>query len=484
MKTNYTTPAVSPFVASQFSKNATTENGMLTNSTSLDACVDLFGMAGAMRGQDTERFLALVKNSWLQNQLATLRILFWLRDIRGGAGERSLFRVATKFLAKEPAMQKNLYLVSEYGRWDDLVALIGSPLETTALQLIAKGLEEKNGLCAKWMPRKGAEANTIRKFLKLAPAVYRHLIVGLSKTVEQEMSAKQWDAINFAHVPSLAHVRYRKAFYRNAPDAFESYVNDLVEGKTKINAGAIYPYDVTMSIQRGEDVRLATAQWNALPNYLTPGRRILPVCDVSGSMSTYPISGNVYPMDVSLSLGLYISERNEGPFKDFVVTFTDVPTCYRLMGTLSERLKQLRSHVGYDTDIVGCFRAILTQARINSVTAEDMPTDILLLSDMEFDSSDIAGKSVTAIEAIREEYSQAGYDLPNIIFWNIQSRHNNVPVRFDESGTALVSGLSPSILKGVLAVDMDAAGKVAPQLTPVEVMLNVINSERYACVTV
>jgi hypothetical protein len=465
-------------------KNTTTENGMATNSSSLNACVDLFFMIGAMRGQDKQRLIANFSLAFHENPLTAMRILFWVRDIRGGAGERQIFKDIITYLASEnpEILGKNLHLIPEYGRWDDLISLIGTKLESPALDLIKSGIESENGLCAKWMPRKGPVANRLRNFLGFTPKQYRKTLVGLTNVVEQAMCAKDWESIEYGKLPSVAAARYTKAFHKNDSERYNLYLEKLRSGEEKVNAAAVYPYDVIKTLKHG-DADFASEQWKALPDYMEGSEeRILPVVDTSGSMVT-PAGGNpnVTCLDVAISLGMYISERNEGAFKDSFVTFSANPEIQLLKGDLKSRFSQLsRAAWGMNTDLQKTFSHILDQAVKNSVPASEMPTKILILSDMEFDNAtraysywnntDPAEWNPTAQEMIREMYAEAGYTMPSIIYWNIQSRGGNVPVSFTESGTALVSGFSPAILKSI------CKGEI---ISPLQVMNETILSERY-----
>lgn len=335
-------------------------------------------------------------------------------------------------------------------------------------------------LCAKWMPRPNVKnleerkiASAIRKHLGLSPKDYRKLLVELSNTVEQLMCAKKWDAIDYAKLPSKAMSDLMKAFSKNDCERFGAYLNSLEKGETKINAGAVYPYDIIKNLRHGSD-RGANAQWNALPNYMEGNEElVLPMVDVSGSMTcSAGSSQSITCMDVAISLGLYISERNEGPFKDAFITFTSEPTLQYLKGSLSERMRQITGPVGYDTNFEKAFNMLLSKAIAGNVPQSEMPTMILVLSDMEFNSVG----NMTAQEMIEARYKQAGYRIPNLVYWNLNSRNDsNKPVSFDKNGTCLVSGFSPSILKNLLA------GK---EMTPLSMMLSVIESERYAEVTV
>jgi hypothetical protein len=249
----------------------------------------------------------------------------------------------------------------------------------------------------------------------------------------------------------------------------------LKKGETKVNAGAVYPYDVVKTLEQGVK-DLAIEQWKALPNFMEGStERILPVVDVSGSMvSSAGKNSNLTCMDVAISLGLYISERNEGSFKDSFITFSERPQLQKLSGNLYDRYTQLRAaEWGMSTNLESVFKLILNQSIKHNVPQSEIPTKILILSDMEFNQA--TGRNNSAIQMIREEYENSGYQLPGIIFWNIQSRGDNFPVRFDESGTALISGFSPSILKSILG------GK---ELSPVLIMTETIESERYKMIEV
>ncbi len=441
-----------------------TENGMATNSTSLDSVVDLFYNIGAMRGQDKERLITTFSKAFYQDPTRAMKILFWARDIRGGAGERQVFRDIMKYLAKShpEALTKNLSLIPEYGRWDDLLTLVGTQLETKAFLLIQGALAAENGLCAKWMPRKGPIATKLRNFMGNSPKQYRKTLVNLTKVVESQMCAKEWDQIEFSKLPSVAAARYQNAFVTNARDSYFKYLDSLSKGEAKINAGAVYPYDIVKSLKHGNE-EVSSEQWNALPNYMEGSdEMILPMVDVSGSMSAVA-SGSTSCMDVAISLGLYISERNNGPFKDSILTFSANPKLEVLSGSLSERMNQFAyAEWGMNTNLEAAFRLILEQAVKHNVSADEMPDKILILSDMEFDEAtesldrswgrrnDIPAWNPTAQQMIENMYAESGYKMPKIVYWNLQSRNGGVPVGFDTSGTALISGFSPSIMQSIL----------------------------------
>ncbi len=465
-------------------KNSFTENGMPTNSSSLNHSVDLFFQIGAMRGQDKTRLINVFTKSFVENPLTAMKLLFWARDVRGGAGERQIFKDIVTHLAKTRTnvVAKNIHLFAEYGRWDDILVLLGTPLEAQALGLISEALANKNGLCAKWMPRPNVksreakgQANTIRKFLGLTPREYRKLLVENSNTVEQLMCAKEWSKIDYSKLPSKAMSDLMKAFSKNDLARFQEYLGKLEKGEVKINTGAVYPYDIIKNMKQGNN-KGADLQWNALPNYMEGNaERLLPMVDVSGSMSqSVANNANLNVMDIAISLGLYISERNEGKFKDAFITFTSNPTLQVLKGSLSDRYRQIQGPVGYDTNLEKAFTMLLAKAVEFNLPAEEMPTMILVLSDMEFNDSSI--KKATAQEMIETHYANAGYKIPKLVYWNLASRNDsNKPVQFDKNGTALVSGFSPSLLTSLLS------GK---DMTPYSMMMTVIDSERYSRVTI
>jgi len=466
-----------------------TENGMTTNSSSLSPVVDLFFTIGAMRGEERDRLLAVFSKAFYTDPVRSMKILFWARDVRGGAGERQVFRDIITYLAESHpyTMKKNLHLVPHFGRWDDLLVLSGGPLERDAFALIQVALTvDKNQLCGKWMPRKGPVAARLRNFLGLSPKAYRKLLVGLSSTVEQLMCANQWDGIDFSKLPSLASARYQKAFWKRAGEQYKAYIDALKRGEAKINAGAVYPYDIIKSLKLGLS-EVATEQWKALPNWMEGAtEKILPMVDVSGSMgASVGNNSTVTCMDVAVSLGLYISERNEGAFKDAFLTFSGTPELQVLKGDLRDRYLQLSSASwGMNTNLEAAFKLVLDQAVKHRVGQEEMPDQILILSDMQFDAAvnpnfgrfmNKEAWNPTAQQMISQMYEAAGYKMPKIVYWNIKSRHGDVPVAFDQTGTALISGFSPAIMTSVLS---------AEEFTPVSIMDQTIMSERYAEITV
>jgi len=457
---------------------ARTANGMKARKTSASAVLDFFGKAGSSRGT------ALVKEftaALTDNEDLAVRALLWTRDIRSGAGERKQFRdLLVALESTNPTLAGRLMArVPELGRWDDLFTYTDPINRRKAFEMIREALTMKNGLCAKWMPRKGAIAVELTKFLGLSPKAYRKLVVGLTQVVETQMCAKEWEAINFSHVPSVASARYQKAFGRNAGEAYSAYLRELQkpeaerDPKVKINAAAVYPYDVVKSVTKG-NAAVANEQWKALPNYVG-NARIMPMVDVSGSMGSLRYSYGksiVQPIDVAISLGLYLSEKNTSDFKDMFLTFSGSPKLEVLTGTLSQRVAQLeKAHWDMNTNLHAAFEELLRVAKRGNVPAEDMPEMLLILSDMQFDSCTLFDDS--AQEMINRKYAEAGYPVPKIVFWNLRQGGDNTPVRYDGRGVCHVSGFSPAIMKAVLSV------KELEDFTPFNVMVKTLMSDRY-----
>ena len=467
-----------------------TENGMTTNSTSLNACVDLFYTIGAARRMDEKKLNQLFLAAFLENSDLTMKILFWARDVRGGAGERRAFRTIIKNVAKgsPKALVHNIKHIPEFGRWDDLLEMIDTPLEREALVLIADALTSKNQLCAKWMPRKGYNAAKVRDFMGLTHKEYRKTLVNATNVVETKMCSNLWEDIEFSKVPSLAMARYNSAFHKNCNEAFNKFKDDLQNGDTTVNAGAVYPYDIIKSLPspfyvNEFDDTVAQAQWDSLENYMEGSdKKILPVVDTSGSMGV-SVSGSTTALDVAVSLGMYISERNEGAFKDAFITFSEHPELqYVPNGTLLEKVSSLKSaNWGMNTNLQATFELILETAKKNSISADEMPDTLLILSDMQFDRCTGTGRGInrsesdwnpTVFDMIELMYTQADYKMPNIVFWNLRTS-NGVPVSFDKNDTALISGFSPSIMKHVLGSE---------EFNPEAIMLETISSDRYTII--
>jgi len=472
------------FVSAVQNQSARTANGMVARKSTASACVDLFFKAGASRGKNiTKEFTAAL----VENEDVAMRLALWLRDARGGAGERELFRqIMVHLESYRPELAaKLLPKVPELGRWDDLFVFKTEALKTQAYTMLGDALRAKNGLAAKWTPRKGDVAVEIRKFFGMSPKFYRKSLVEMTKVVEQEMCAKNWDEINFSHVPSVAAARYKKAFFRNTPE-YAKYVAELVKDpkdrtmNVKINAGAVFPYDVLKGAigsyrnkYNASELGALQAQWDALENFIGDAN-VLPLVDVSGSM-TCPAGGHASKsqttcLDVAVSLGLYMADKNKGKFKDTFLTFSGSPELLHLKGNIVDKIKQMsESNWGMNTDLVKAMEKILKTAKEGNVPQEEMPEMLLIMSDMQFDQC--ARFDDSAMKMIARKFTDAGYEIPKIVFWNLNAA-DNVPVKYDTRGVALVSGFSPAIMVAVLGGDTE-------KFTPEAIMLKALMVPKY-----
>ena len=466
---------MSTFVEAVANQEARTTNGMKARKSTANACVDLFYNIGASRGKN---IIPAFTAAYVENSDLALRIVQWARDVRGGSGERELFRqvlIHLELTNPEDA-SRLLVKIPELGRYDDLLVFKTKTLKDQAFTLLGDALRARNGLAAKWTPRKGDVAREIREFFGMTPKQYRKSLVVLTNVVETQMCSNDWDNINFSHVPSIAASRYKKAFNRHTP-AFAEYVTKLVakDASVKVNASAIFPHDVLKGVAHSyvkldkSETDHVIAQWDALPNYVGDAS-ILPLVDVSGSMTVSVPGSTVRCIDVAVGLGLYLADKNKGVFKDTFLTFSSNPELVTLKGNIVQKIDQMvKSDWGMNTNLHAAMSKILDVAVKGSVSQSDMPAMLLILSDMQFNSCTRYDDS--AMEMIVRKFEAAGYTVPQIVFWNLNSS-DNVPVKADKSGAALVSGFSPSIMTSLLAADMD-------QFTPEGIMLKTVMKDRY-----
>lgn len=455
---------------------ATTENGAKTNASSLNPVLDFFALAGAMRSRPDEA-VKLFKKAYAEDNLLALRALFYLRDIRGGQGERDLFRACLPVVPWD-VIQKNLSLIPEFGRWDDVLKLdislitpyISAQL-TSDEEAMNKG--ESVSLLAKWLPSENTSAKTTRTLAKniasalgLTAPQYRKRIVKLRKYIkllEQQMSAKEWDKIDYEKTPSQAMRKHTKAFHRNDETRFTEYLGAVVKGEKKIKTSTLFTYEVFDMVHEGQTAT-ANVMWDNLPDY-TNGSNALVIADVSGSMMGRPMS-------ISVSLALYFAEHNKGAFKDYFMTFSDNPQLVKVLGnTLEEKLDNIENqHWEMSTNIEAAFDAILQAAQKDSASADEIPKVLYIISDMEFNQ---ASSGNTNFETAKAKFEAAGYTLPHIVFWNVDARNNQLPSTMYDNNVTLISGSSQSTFR--YAVE----GK-----TPLESMNDILNSERYSKIVV
>lgn len=466
--------------------SARTENGAVAHSSTLSDVVDYFVAAGASRNRVQMATEAFFRAAHTDKDLA-VRILLHSRDIRQGMGERAAARAT---LARLPGMnifsdeeiQRIMLKLPELGRWDDLLVFFGTRFEDTMFKMFEHALAEGNALAAKWLPRrKGGAAGKnklfVHKFCKytgLTRQEYQKVVADLSKTVEQKICAKEFSAIDYNHVPSVAASRYQKLFKKHDEVRYGMWVEALAkpvaerDPKVKVNAGAVYPYDIVRSLRNVRDDRVAQAQWEALPDFMNGStENILWMTDVSGSM-TGEVFGTVDALDIGVSLAMYSAERNHGIFKDTIMVYSNRPFMIELKGSVRERFNQVMDHVEYgSTNLQGAFDRILEVAQRNNLAPEDMPTKIVITSDMQFNA---ACGSQTNFEAIRAKFARAGYAMPSIVFWYLSARGKTFEATIHDTNVAMVSGFSPATLKAVLGGD---------DLTPMGVVRNAVCIERY-----
>ncbi len=460
-------------------KSTYTENGALTNASSLDVVLDYFAMAGAMRTRPEEA-VKLFQKAYNVNPLMAVRCLFYLRDVRGGAGERDIFRRTLNAMDSD-LLSKVIEYVGEFGRYDD-IPVNGTTADFLYQQFLLDEANMRDGksvsLLAKWLPSENtSSATTVEKakFLidswGLSHKQYRKRVSALRKYIkilEQKMSANEWDEIEFGKIPSQAHRKHIKAFFKHDKERYLKYLEDVKTGKEKINSGTLFTYEIYDELRKGYHDKhvldAMTEMWKALPDY-TNGTNALVMADVSGSMCGRPMS-------VSTTLAVYFAERNKGPFANKYMTFTDIPQLVTVQGSnLWDKINYVeRSHVGYNTNLAAAFDAILKAAVQSKATQEELPSVLYVISDMEFDC---CRADETNFETAQRKFSEAGYELPHVVFWNVNSRNNQQPAtKFDDRVT-LISGSNQSAFK--YAVE----GK-----NPLELMEDVLNGDRYSKIVI
>ena len=476
----------------------TTENGALAHKTTKSAVYDMFAFGGAYRSRSREDIILLFKNALEENEVLAMKCLFYLRDCRGGQGERRFFREAFSWLADNyPAIaRRNLEHVSEYGRWDDLIyTTIGTALEEEAFAIIKHQLAldvqcKTPSLLAKWMPSENTSskktrstAYVLRDYLGMNHKEYRKMLSELRtriNIVEKLMSENRWDEIEFDKIPSKAGLIYKNAFARRDIIAkkYETFAKD---SKTTVNAATLYPYDVvSKAVDRNgygyhfnnlsnTDRAMIEKYWNNLPDYLNGNPcKMMCVVDTSASMTGQEADA---PINVAISLGMYCAERLGGPFKNHYISFSSRPKLIKIEGIdFVDKVRRIyKTNLCGNTNLTKVFDLLKKIALDPSTKAEDIPETIVVISDMEIDGmSNWSTKSAgTEMERIRKEWAAVGLKLPRLVYWNVAARNNTI--LDGDPLVSYVSGCSPvifeQVLKGVSGYDL---------------MLDKLNSERYA----
>lgn len=477
-----------------------TENGAVAYETSGKKLLDFNFAVSAMRNMSVGEIIDEFTGVYYENPLLAIKYLFFLGDIRQGLGERKAFRACLQFLIdNKPEIAKAvLKLVPEYNRWDTVLLFLKSPnTESNAVAVIGDQLSsdllnannvKPVSLCAKWMPSINASSKETKrlgkklcKALGLTEKEYRQMLSLLRhylEVVEVKMSAKEWSEIDYSHVPSKANLIYSDAFLRNDEVRRRAYLESLVRGETKINAGVLNPHEICAKYHgrslwyvemKGYDQTLEEL-WKALPNkHLS---NTLVVRDGSGSM-TGTVCGRATGLDVATALAVYMAERNTGEWKDKFITFSARPKLVDLANCDTLRDKLALSYMEADcsnTDIYQTMKLVLNTAVKNHMTQDEMPEMIIIVSDMQFDPWGFNFDS-SLFDRISDEYKDHDYELPRICFWNLDnSRNKTVPMQENENGLILCSGFSVQVMNMFMSNEVD----------PYKVLLEMINSERYA----
>ena len=484
---------------------AYTENGAITHKTTKSDLLDMFAMGAAMRKRSDEDVLLMFNKAYKENPEYALKCLFYIRDVRGGQGERRFFRVVMRNLARldTDAVIRNMKYIPEFGRWDDLYVFEGTPAEKEAFTVIKDQLAldvqcKTPSLLAKWLKSENTSssesrrlATKTRRYLNMTSRQYRKTLSILRERInvlERLMSAGKWDEIEFDKIPSRAGMIYKNAFARHdlervkaGAQTYEAFAKDTT---TKVNAKALYPYECVheainlmgfgpygASVALDNTNRLMVNKyWDNLADYFK-GQPFngMAIVDTSGSMYGTPI-------EVAISLGLYCAEKAHGPFANHFITFSSNPTFVETDGVdFCDKVKRISSAPwGGSTNVESAFDLMLKTAIKNGCSQDEIPENLIIISDMEFnfcvrcDSYGTVGN--TLMEKIEKEWNAYGYKMPNLIFWNVDARQNNIPMTV-KNGISFVSGMSPTIFETILS------GK-----TGYDLMMEKLNSERYACI--
>ena len=492
-----------------------TENGGVTHKTTGSALYDMFGMGAAMRQRSDVDCILMFRNAFDENPVYALKCLFYIRDVRGGQGERRFFRVCMQDLAtyNTAAARRNLKHIPMFGRWDDLYLFVGTPLEKDAFNLIKEQLaldvESKTpSLLAKWLKSENTSSLASRKlgaktriFLGMNHRQYRKTLSILRTRInilEKLMSAGQWDKIEFDKIPSRAGMIYKNAFARhdvermiNKAIEIQSYADFAKDTTKKVNAKVLYPYECVaealkcfrtgsyysakMPALDDTNRLMVNKYWDNLADYFKGANfNGIVVADTSGSMVS---SEAAAPINVAISLGLYCAEKSKGTFAGHYISFASRPQLIRTEGVdfVDKVYRIYRTNLVDNTNIEATFDLLLDTAIQNHCSQDEIPQNILIVSDMEFDAARGAygyqRRGIeTVMEGIEQKWLRAGYKMPHLIFWNVQTRQNNVPMQ-DNGAVTYVSGFSASIFEQIMT------GKTGKDL-----MYDKLDSERYACI--
>ncbi|MBR6162828.1 DUF2828 family protein [bacterium] len=467
-----------------------TLNGATTYISSGKFCLDLFSSIGALRNCSEKEILKRFHRAFCEDKNLAMKILFYARDIRGGLGERKVFRTIIKNLPRTShnALVKNIKNIPEYGRYDDLLELMDTSCKKEVVEFIREQLKndianietDKVSLLAKWLPSVNATnpqtvklAKRLAQCLNMSEKEYRQTLSKLRakiKIIENNLREKDY-SFDYSKQPSKAMFKYKKAFIRNDKERYEEFLNKVQSGETKMNTKTLYPYDIVRPIVHStmmtESVQKAVeTAWNSLPNY-TKDENALVLLDTSGSMY---YGGNPKPVDVAMALTIYFSERCKGKFANHFIMFSKTPQLIEIKGeNLYQKVKYCMSFNQIaNTDLMKVFKLILKTAVKYNLPQEEMPEKLYIISDMEFDEG-FTNADLTNFEYAKKLFQRKHYKLPKIVFWNVNSWQQQVPVKENEQGAVLVSGCTPKIFEMVME----------GETSPYKFMLDTLNNERY-----
>ena len=469
-----------------------TENGAIAYDRLNGSLVTLFAQIGALRPRSEKEIEAKFASAFNEDRLLATKMLFYAGNIRGGLGERRTFRICLHWLAMNhpTIVKKNIQNIALFNRFDSLFALVGTSCEKEMWSYVQKILVNdlqnmRDGkpcsLLAKWMPTETASSKKTRTLarkaiyaFKITERQYRQILSSLRKyikVVERKMSNNEWNDINYPTVPSYAMSRYSQAFLKHDNERYSKYIEDLNDGKTKVNASTLYPYDLVRNYMgwSSQNNLVAEQQWKALPNYISSENNIIVMADVSGSMSGRP-------METSIGLAIYFAERNKGDYQNCYMTFTDRPHFIKINpnDTLREKVAQVkRTDIGYNTNLEAAFNYILSNATYNNVSNEDVPKALVVISDMEIDRY-MSGRGLGFVDTMKNKYAQFGYELPKLIFWNVEARNDTFLSQSED--VINISGQSASIFKTFIGA---LNGK-----TSWDIMIETLNDKMYDCVQI
>lgn len=473
-----------------------TENGAMALESTGSACLDLFGSIGSLREADAGRIGRLFADAYAEDPLTAVRIVFYGRDVRNGLGERAAFRTLLSYMGSHmpEAVLPNLPLVAEYGRFDDWYALVGTPCESAMWKamrvqldadLAAANAGRAPSLLAKWLKTADASSQKTREMgvstaLHLGRTVYDYkrqvrFLRKCLRVVERDMSAGSWGDIRYDAVPSRAMMVHTAAFTRHDGERFSQYLKDVNNGTARIHAKDLFPYDIAekylySSVTRQMEGTLE-AQWKALPDYVQEGTNILVMADTSGSMYGRPMAS-------ALGLAVYFAERNMGAYHNLFLSFSGEPQFLKVKGsTLRQKFSYLKQKGAgiweNSTNLTRAMDKILEVAVKNHVPTEEMPEALVIISDMEIDTC--TERDMLFYDETKKKFEEAGYPLPNLVFWNVNSRHDVFHVDASTAHTQCVSGQSAAAFKRVIG---------AMGMTPYEAMRKVTGSERYESIRI